>query len=820
MGNEMGNNNVTGQQVSEETAQGFDKTIDHLDDSPSLNGTNGKGNDGTNELDKLKLLKDPIIPKAGDEQMVSDQKNASIKNEDLDDKNRDSLQDDSLTQNDDQSIKLPTTRGVEPLNNGESETVTDLTETTVTVSSTIGHITSNKDSSASDDKIKLVHETKGRCEESIIGNSQSLSKENVEGPLENEESYSHALEAVDLTGEYMVENLEQGQTGVSTVENSLMPMQGVTRSSTETIITDYIDADDSDIKEVVMEDEPTGRGSSSYVRPADDTDLKTSKNDRAGILVEKEGICEVSQSAIVESVIESYKVIDEDKIINGLKNQDEDPCGALDIGEVVSKFQSSLTDTNAIELEKHELNKSEGAVAGEVSDSVTGTEEHNVIERTHTEQKRAASEAAAVKNLADNSNNEEESGCVHDVVNLVEIKGKDFTCLDSSLSCHLPILNEEKMQTEVRDGSLTSLSPLQLMEDFHKRDLKVDNLYSNEGTSTSTYEVKTTDIQDTLAASQCDKQMLLEELEVVKFENSGILSSCMQFVEDSSNTGIIFPHGSYQEKGSASATAIGSAFESNPEKVMVKVGFPAESDQKEFIVSTDKVASQEEYLQKTPAPGRDASDEIPLLQTLGNMSSFSYSDEHHSKVVECIPMTNISLIQVKDDAEEECEKSALLSRREPAGGNFIVPNHSIRNRKPLQSLMTGESVGLRSPLKEQEPVLNNSTMLASFSPIVSFEISLDCKVKRAHSAGSIRRSEVRSGGRPVELPKRSSWFLAQKGGKNCSWEWLVTNEEEGRSQPGTGTGRAGMRQPAGDAEDAAAAEGWRPVERRGQGVTA
>ncbi|KAG8055226.1 hypothetical protein GUJ93_ZPchr0001g29482 [Zizania palustris] len=689
MGNEMGNNNVTGQQ-----AQGFAKTtIDHLDDSPSLNGTDGKGNDGTKDLDKLK---DPIIPKAGDEQMVSDQKNASIKNKDLDDKNSDSLQDHSLTQNDDQSIKLPTTQGVEPLNNGETETVTDLTETTVTVSSTIEHITSNKDSSTSDEKTKLVHEAKGRCEESTIGNSQSLSKENVEGPLEDEESCNHASEAVDLTGEYMVENLEQGQSGVSTVENSLMPMQGVPTSSTETIITDYIDADDSDIKEVVMEDEPIGRGHSSYVRPADDTNLKTSKNGRAGILEEKEGICEVSQRAIVETVIGSYKVIDEDKIINGVKNQDEDPCGALDIGEVVSKFQSSL-------------NKSEGTVAGEILDSVTGTEEHNVIERTHTEQKRAD----AAKNLADNSNNEEESGCVHDVVNLVEIKGKDFTCLDSSLSCHLPIVNEEKMQTEVRDGSLTSLSPLQLMEDFHQRDLKVNNIFSNEGASTSTYEVKTTDTQDTLAASQHDKQMLLEELEVVKFENSGILSSCMQFVEDSSNTSIIFPHGSYQEKDSASATPIGSTFECNPERVTVQVGFPAKSDQKEFIVNTEKVAGQEEYLQKSPAPGRDASDETPLLQTLGNMSSFSYSDEHHSKVVECIPMTNISLVQVKDDAEEEYEKSPLLSPREPAGRNFIVPNQSVRSKKPLQSLMTGESFGTWSPLKDQEPVLSNSTMVSS-----------------------------------------------------------------------------------------------------------
>ncbi|KAF0919131.1 hypothetical protein E2562_028437 [Oryza meyeriana var. granulata] len=518
----------------------------------------------------------------------------------------------------------------------------------------------------------------------------------------------------DLIGQDTIERQEQGQTGVSTVENPSMPMQGGITSSTETIITDYLDADDSDIKEIVIEDEPTSRSHSSHVRPEDETNLNISKNDIGGI-PEEEDICELSQRTTVETVIGSCEVIDEDKKIHGLKNQDEDTCGALDIGEVVSKFQSSLTDTSAadaIELEKHELNKRGNAVAGEILDSVFGTEEHNVIERTHTEQERGT-KVAAVKNPADNSN-EEEPDSNHDVVSLVEVNGKDFIGLGSFQSYHLPIVNEEKVQTEVREGLYGPSSPLQLIEDFHKRDLTFDSPYSNEETIISTYEVKSTDIQDTLAVSQFDKpqQMLLEDPEVVKFENSGLISSCMPLVENSSKTDILLPHGSEQEKDGASTTAIGFTSEPNQEKVIVKVDFPAESNQKKIIANTDKT-SQEGYLLQTPAPRRDASEETPLLQMVENMTSFSFSNEQHSKVVECIPMTSISLMQVKDDADEEYEKSPLLSPREQEGGDFTIPNHSVRNKKPLQSLMTGESIGMRSPLKEQEPFPNNSTIVSS-----------------------------------------------------------------------------------------------------------
>uniref|UniRef100_A0A0D9V6C0 Uncharacterized protein n=1 Tax=Leersia perrieri TaxID=77586 RepID=A0A0D9V6C0_9ORYZ len=672
MGNEMGNNNVTGQQVSEETDQGFDRTIDHLDGSPCLNNTNDKGKNGIKALDKSKLVKDPVKPNGGNEQMVSIKRDSSIKSKDLDDKNKGSLKDYSLTQADYQSSCKPSTQDDGSLNIEETETATNSTETTAPVSTTIKDTTRNKDNPTFVEKIRHVHETTERCEEINIGNSQSLLKENIKGPLEDEK-----LEmGNDRIGEHTVEKLYQGQTGVLTVENPLMPIQGGSTSSTETITTDYLDADDSDIKEVVIEDEATSRGNSSHVRLEDDTNLKKSKNDVARISEEKEDIYEVSQRATVEDEMGSCEVIDEDKEIHGLKNQDEDTSGALDIGEAISAFQPSLTDTSATnvkELERHEVNKKGDDIAGEIPDSLTGT---------HTEQERGV-KATGVKDPPDNSS--EESDSTHDVVSLVEVNGKDYSGLNSFLPYHLPIVNEEKVQTEIREGLFRPSSPLQVIEDFHKRDKKVDNPYNNEETIISTYEVKPANIQDTQDASQFDKpqQMLLEEPELVKFENSGIGSSCMQLVENSSKTGIFFPHGSKQEKDSASTTVIDFISKPNPENVMV------------------------------PSPRRDVSEETPLLQMVDNMSSFSFSNEQHSKVVECIPMTSISLMQVKDDANKEYEKSPLLSPREQQGGDFVEPNHSVRNKKPIQSLMTGESVGMRSPFKEQELVPNNSTMVSS-----------------------------------------------------------------------------------------------------------
>lgn len=614
----------------------------------------------------------------------------------------------------------------EPLKYKETETTPNSTETIVPVGTTVEDMTSNKGGSTSDEKIKqLVHETRERSEESTIADSGSSVEENIEGSLEDEkESCSHevAVVAGNLVGEDAVENLEQGQTGVSTVEDQLMLIKGETTSSTESVITDRIDADDSEIKEVVIEDEPRERDNSSSVRPADDTNQETSKNDNTGMPEEKEEICERNKTTTVETVIESGEVLEEDKKIH----QDEDipkcsASGSLDVGKVVSKFQSSLTDpseTNDRGLEKHEQNK-RVAAGRQISDSVSATVEQKGIERTHAEQEAIVDKAIAVQNLADNFEGEKESDGIHDLVSLVKVNGKKTTGLDSSLSYHLPIVNEEKVQTEVNEEELVAAmiatpSSLQLAEDFDKGDIKPDSSDSNEGTITSTYEAKTINEQEIMNSSQCDhpQQIPLEEPEVVKFENSEILSTCIQSVQDSSTAGIIFTNGPNKERESASATAIGFTFESNQEKVKVTVGFTPESNQEKTSTNADK-ASEERCLLQTPTPGRDAGEGTPLLQRAENMSSFSHSTEQHSKVVEDIPTTNIALMQAKDEAQEESEKSPFLSPRGQSEGDFRAPNHSARNKEPLQSLMTEDRVGMWSPLKEQEPVPKNNTMVSS-----------------------------------------------------------------------------------------------------------
>lgn len=69
-----------------------------------------KEKDGTEDVDMSKSLKGPVISNGGEEQMALDQKNSSTKNEDLEEKNRGSIQDHTSTQ-DDQNVNLPTERG-------------------------------------------------------------------------------------------------------------------------------------------------------------------------------------------------------------------------------------------------------------------------------------------------------------------------------------------------------------------------------------------------------------------------------------------------------------------------------------------------------------------------------------------------------------------------------------------------------------------------------------------------------------------------------------------------------------------------------------
>ncbi|VAH80440.1 unnamed protein product [Triticum turgidum subsp. durum] len=645
------------------------------------------------------VLKDPVISNGGNDQMASDQTKTSVANEDLDEKNRDSLQDHTSTQDDDGNSNLPTEQGDESQEDSGTETTTDGTEKVAPVGTTTEDMTSSNDTSPSDEQFKqVVHKTTETSEESTIPNPLTLLEGIIESaPQDGEEYCSQEAAVVDdnLVGEDTVESLEERQAGASAVEDLWTPssVQGEATSSTESIITAYHD---------------------------DDTNQETSKNE------EKQEICEMAKSnscktITVDAVIENDEVLEEDKI-QGLENQQEEfpKCsayGALHIVEAVSQFQSALADpsaTNGKEFQKHEL-----SIAEQMSDSVNAAMEHNVIETAEKEQGGIVDKDVADNNEPDNFEGDKKSDGIQDSVGLVMVHGEDFTGLDPLLSGPLPILNKEKVHEEViieeLPAPITATSfALQPVEDFVKKDIKPDSSDSNEGTTTSTYEAKTIDTQETMNSSQCDQpqQLLLEEPEVVKFENSETLSTCMKLVECSSATELIFPNVFNKERQGTSDKATCFTSESNQEKVTGTVGFAAESEQKKVIANADD-SSEEKCLLQKPTLGADVGEETPLLLSTESINSSSYSSEQHSKVVKDIPMTNITLMQAKDEAVEESEKSPLLSPREPSEGAFRAPNHSARNNKPLRSLMTEDGIGTWSPLKEQEPVRKNSTTVSS-----------------------------------------------------------------------------------------------------------
>ncbi|KAE8804982.1 hypothetical protein D1007_19003 [Hordeum vulgare] len=645
-----------------------------------------------------------------------DSNQETSKNEDLDEKSRDSLQDHTSTEDDGDST-LPTEQGDESQENSGTETTTDGTEKVASVSTTTEDMTSSNDTSSSDEEMTET------SEESTIPNPLTLLEGiTVSAPQDGEEYCSQEAAVVgdNLVGEDTVESLEERQDGVSAVEDLWTPssVQGETTSSTESIITDHLD-DES--KEFVLEDEPRERGNSSHVRPEDDTNQETSKNE------EKQEIFEIGnnntcKTRTVDTVVENDEVLEEDKKIQGLENQQEEfpKCsayGALDIVEAVSQFQSALADpsaTNGKEFQKHEL-----SIAEQMLDSVSAAMEHNVIETADKEQGGIVKKYVADNNEQDNFEGDKKSDGIHDSLGLVKVHGEDFTGLGPPLSGPLPILNEEKVHEEViieeLAAPMTSTSfALQPVEDFAKEGTKPDSSDSNEGTTTSTYEAKTIDTQETMSISQCDQpqQVLVEEPEVVKFENSETPSTCIQLVEYSSATELIFPTVFNKEREGIFDKATCFTSESNQEKVTGTAGFAAESEQKKVIANADN-SSEEQCLLQKPTLGTDVGEETPLLLSTESIDSLSYSSEQHSKVVKDIPMTNITLMKAKDEAVEESEKSPLLSPREPSEGAFRAPNHSARNNKPLRSLMTEDGVGMWSPLKEQEPVRKNSTTVSS-----------------------------------------------------------------------------------------------------------
>ncbi|XP_062208613.1 uncharacterized protein LOC133910111 [Phragmites australis] len=764
----MGNNNVTGQQVSEDPVQGVGKIIEPSNGSTGLNDTNTEKNtekDGTQDTNMSKSLKDSIISNGGDEQVASYRNNSSSKIEGLDEKSRGSIQDNASTQ-DDQSGNLPK-EDHELVKDETTETAIYPAEIIFPVSTTIEDMISIKDSSVSSEKVKqIVHGTRDRSGESTVGNFRSLLEENIEGSLEDEEesrSHENAPMGGNLSGEDTNEILQQGHIEVSTVEGQLMQMQGETTSSTESIVSTYLDADDSEIKEVVIEDKPRQKDSPSYVQLLDATNMKTSKDYITEI---PQVISAVTTTTIVEPMIVSDEAIEEGENIHGYEDIPEYSApDNLYNGEFAAKFQPYLRNPSVIkeqEPEKHEINE-RVVVSRKISDSVTTTVEHSGIERTYM--KEDVDKTVAVQNLAYNFEQEKEPEEYDgNLVSPVEVNGKDLTCLHSSSSHHLLTVNDEKEQREVNGvtgilecdketvkeileqgnkvsnteglgqnidaqvaakegGDLsnlpmtTSSSPLLLLEDFDKGCIKLDISDSNEGTITSTYNARTRDTQETITSSQGDRsqQIQFEEHDVVKLDNGEILSTCMQLVENSSKIGKIFTDGSNHKKVGVNATSISFTIESNQEgstTTTTAIGFTAECNQAKDTTGVDR-ATEEQYILQTSTHVKEASEETPLLQRVESICSFSHSTEQHSKVGMGMPMADISVMQFKVEDEEESEKSPLLSPREPSGGDFRVPNHSARNKKPFQSLMTEDGVGMLSPLKEQESIPNNIVLVSS-----------------------------------------------------------------------------------------------------------
>ncbi|OEL23645.1 hypothetical protein BAE44_0015340 [Dichanthelium oligosanthes] len=724
----MGNNNVTGQQ--EETANGVDKTIEPSNGSPGLNSTNNNEKDGTEDVNLSESSKDPIITDVEDKQVASYQNISADNIEVLDEKNRGSIQDNTSTRQDDQSSNLP--KDGEPSRKEATETTIFSTEIIALVSTTIEDVTSNKNSSISSEKIKQF----------MLG-TRDTSEENIEASLEDQEgtsSHENAPMGGNLADEDTTENLEQEYIEVPTVQDKLVAMQGETISSTESIVSTYLDAYDSDIKEVVIEDSGQ-RDSPPDLQLLDGINTETSKNDNIQTQIphDKEEISEISRTATVKLVIESDEALEDDRHIHGLRNQDEDSsectsCDNFYNGKVVAKCQSSLRKPTAINDQELGNEQNERVVASrQISGSVTAKVEHTGIETIYKE--GVVKKTVAVWNLEDTFAAEKEpEEYDSDLVSIAEVNGKDFTGLhSSSLDRHL-IVNEVKVQREVNgvngivefdketvkeileDDMVNTAEGLCLHVDAHVV-AKEGGDSSNLPMTTASTPIQlqedidkevyiTRDTQETMTSSQGDQSqhILLEEYDIVKLEHGEILSDSMQLVGDSSNVGIISTDGTNDEKEGMNTRASDFTFEAKWKEVTASTaatGFTAECNQKKVTASAD-TATEEQHPFQTSTPGREASEETPLLQAVQNIGFFSSTKQHSLVDVE-IPMTDIAVMQFKAEAEEESERSPLLSPREPSGGDFRIPNHPARNKKPFQSLLTEGEVGMWSPLKEPEP---------------------------------------------------------------------------------------------------------------------
>jgi mannosidase alpha-like ER degradation enhancer 2 len=614
-------------------------------------------------------------------------------------------------------------------------------------------VTSYKDSSNSNEKIvPFKHGTTDTNEETIQGNYKSLLQEKLEGSLEEQEetsSHDNSPMGGSLVGEDTTENLEQGYIEVPTVEDKLVAMQGETTSSTESIVSTYLDADDSEIKEVVIEDKPGQRESRPDVQLLDGTNIETSKNDNMQMQIphDKEENRAISKTATVKLMIESDEALEDDNTIHGLGNQDEDNtintlCGNLYNDEVVAKCQPYLK--NPIAINDPELgNEQNERVVGsrQSSSSVTTTMEHNGTESIYKEE-GIVEKNITVWNLEDNFAAEKEPEEYYgNLVSIAEVNGKEFTSLQSSLSDHHHIVNEEiqrkvngvtgivefdkeTVKEILEEDKVNNVEGLGLHFDAHvvaKEGGDLSNLpkaipstplQSLEDIDREVY--RKGDKQETITNPQGDQsqQILLEKYEVLKVENGEILRKCMQLVGDSSNV-IISTDGINHEKVDTNTRSSDFTFEANQYQKEVTestaaASFTAQCNQVKVTSSVD-TATEEQHPLQTSTPGREASEVTSLLQGAG----FSNSIEQHSQVHVEIPTTDIAVMQFKAEAEDESESSPLLSPREPSGGDFRIPNHSARFKKPFQSLLTKGEAGTWSPLKEPESNSKSNTMVSS-----------------------------------------------------------------------------------------------------------
>lgn len=596
--------------------------------------------------------------------------------------------------------------------------------------STTEDVTSYKDGSISNEKnVPLMHGTADTNEETIQDNYKSMLQEKLEGSLEEQEetsSHDNSPMGGNLAGEDTTENLEQGYIEVPTVEDKLVAMQGETTSSTESIVSTYLDADDSEIKEVVTEDKPGQRESGPDMQLLDGTNVETPKNDNMQLQIshDKEENRAISRTSTVKLMIENDEALEDDNNIHGLGNQDEDST----INTICGLYNDGV---ERVVVSRHS------------SGSVTTTMEHDGTESIYKE--GIVEKNNTVWNLEDNFAEEKKTEEYYgNLVSITEVNGKEFTGLQSSLSDHHHIVNEEiqrkvngvtgmvdfdkeTVKEILEEDKVNNVEGLDLHFDAHvvaKEGGDLSNLpkaipstplQSQDDIDSEVY--RTRDKQETIRNPQGDQsqQILLEKYEVLKLENGEILRKCMQLVGDSSNVVIISTDGINHEKVDTN-TRSSDSFEANHYQKEVTesiaaAAFTAQCNQVKVRASVD-MATEEQHPLQTSTPGREVSEVTPLLHGVKNID-FCNSIEQHSQVHVEIPTTDIAVMQFEAEAEKESERSPLLSPREPSGGDFRIPNHPTRFKKPFQSLLKKGEAGMWSPLKEPESNTKSNTMVSS-----------------------------------------------------------------------------------------------------------